>query len=307
MRFWMGLLLCTGIAFAQRPEVWTPLVGLYQIPSGTMPINQGCQLALSLSEINHLSYYEGDWGRINSDLEETRLEFQAKAKTEIGEFSLYLPLKLYWGGFLDPVLDVYHRAMNRLLGTDVDSNTVDRATDLWTDLAKNGNRLGLTQPALGLGDLILGYGLSLDPNTWLRFNLAVPVGRSEVLTGAGGWRSGVELGGTWGEWAGSVLFSVPLGEQSAYQRVGLKAQPNVGLKLRWEGLRGLLGSWFPVSGLQLNVLTSPIAIAGPYGSTFVSLHFLFSPGIFSEDLTSALPDVVLGYTSTFSDPNCWIQ
>lgn len=294
-----------GWGLAQRPEVWTPLVGLYQIPSGSAPIQAGCQLNLSLSEINHLSYYEGDWGRINSDLEETRFELSAKAATPYGEFSLYLPLKLYWGGFLDPVLDFYHRSINGILGTDMDSNTTDRATDLWTDLSKSGNRLGISQPALGLGDLMLGYGLSLDANTWLRLSLGVPVGRAEVLTGAGGWRSGVELGGSYGEWSGSVLLSVPLGEQAAYQRVGLSARPNIGLKLRWEGVHGLLGGWFPVSGLQLNVLTSPIAIAGPYGSTFISLHFLFSPAIFSEDLTSALPDVVLGYTSSLADSACW--
>lgn len=288
-----------GLAWASPPQVWTPLWGLYQLPSGQTPLTQGCQAQLALSQTNHLSYAGGSWGMVATDLEETRLEATFRQATPLGEFSVYLPFKVYWGGFLDPFLDGVHQVLG------LPHNTETGATRLWYQ-PQGGEQVGLWGYATGLGDAALTWGLPLSQQVWLRAHLGVPLGTAASLTGGGGWRGGLELGGQQGDWSGSVMTLLPFGTSEAYNHLGLTTQPNWLARLRWDRVDQFLGIPGLLTSLQAELITSPLRMAGEYGGWAGEIQLLFGGGwlVFREDLGPPSPDVVFALQQDWDWPDC---
>lgn len=297
MRWLWSFLAAAGLAWAQPPELWTPLTGLAQMPSGSSPLTVGCRIGLAAAHANHLTYQQGPWGALNADLEETRLELRATAATPAGEFGLYLPIKAYWGGFLDPFLDGVHTLLN------LPTNIVPFDTQVWYQKPGQ-NPVGVTAPVLGLGDAVFSFGRNFDPHWWGRALLSVPTGTPFLLTGGGGFRAGLEVGGQLGDWSGSLMLSAPLSSSQAYSYLGLESIANVMLKLRWDGVQSLLGAWSPLTGLQVSVLSAPFSAQGVPGEWVGEIHMVLNQFTFREDLSAPAPDVVLGYWQHWGFADC---
>lgn len=267
--------LLLGSAWAQ--EVFAPLPGSFFLPLGHPPGPEGCGVRWSLALANHLTYASGPWGEMGFDLEELRAEVGLSYRQGPVEASLGWPFSLYYGGFLDYVLDPLHTALG------LPKNEVQGQVLL---LARRGDEVrrwegatwGSRDPYLRL-DLYLGEGRLFG-------GLALPLGSPERFLGSGGFRA--LLGGGWRWEGGEVLSGVvwPLGGQPGL--APFPYGPAVSALLRVEGLG------VPGLGLEVQGFWGPLQDAGPF-TQGLALRFRYGGLAFAEDLTRGLPDVVFSW------------
>jgi hypothetical protein len=111
-----------------------------------------------------------------------------------GEFGLELPVVHHGGGFLDPLIDGYHR----LFGFDRSERDLLPDDEFHYQYSRNGQPLlRLDQGGTGIGDLQFtgGYQLFAREQRWLaaRFTLKAPTGDPDFLYGSGGWDASAAL------------------------------------------------------------------------------------------------------------------
>jgi hypothetical protein len=271
-------------SWALAQEGWNPLWGVYLLPI-KVPAPRGCTVELEGSILNYLSYAKGDWGEIENDAEELRISAGVYASTEWGQFGIGVPLRLYWGGFLDYALNPYHA----WLGLPTSPAGPPRTIIAVTDAADNSRRI--ISPQLGLGDPVLSWSLGGPEGWWGRASLGVPLGDPGRFMGSGGWRGSLTVGLQQPDWGGALHTLVPFGSQALF--AGLGQQPTLGAWL-WSRL-----PWELPGRLELQASTSPVALGGSFARTLVALRYVWGGFSLAEDITPALPDVVIGYAGWF--------
>jgi hypothetical protein len=284
MRIW--LLLLWLVPLAQAQEGWNPLWGVY-LPPLRVSAPAGCTLELEGTISNHLSYSAGTWGEIETDVEEIRLVAGLYRSSEWGQFGLHLPFRLYYGGFLDYLLNPYHA----WLGLPTSPAGMPRSLIAVSD--PSGGIRQVNRPQFGLGDPVLSWSLGVE-GLWGSASLALPLGDPGRFMGAGGWRAAVVLGLQEPHWGTALQLVVPLGPQPIFS--GLGARPTLGAWL-WSRL-----PWGLPGRLELQGSTSPIVVGGRFAATLIILRYTLGGFSIAEDLTPALPDVVLGYRGWWECP-----
>jgi hypothetical protein len=283
-----GLLVVLGLvspAQAQN-EVWNPISGVYLPPVGRPPLSS-CQIALETAIANHLSYDSGAWGEIAVDLEEIRLTPQIYAPTPWGELSVQVPLRLYYGGFLDYLLNPIHE-MLRLPVSPLPPQT-------YLSMRRQGQPpREITAPVFGLGDLVLGWAFTGPEKSWGRVSLAIPLGDSSRYLGSGGFRAAVVVGWDEETWGLLGQLAIPFGPQPVFGDFGTR--PSLGLR-GWTRL-----PWDLPGRLELQATTSPLQVGGEFAAVIVALRYVLDKFSFGEDVTPAVPDVALTWKKQWG---CW--
>jgi hypothetical protein len=285
-------LLCSS-AFAQsNPSVqnsWAALFDPYMLPYSTRPINTGCAIDADFRIVNYLSYEDGAWGSINTDLERWQLTAKFKLASEYGEFSLLVPFQVLWSGILDVPLNAFHG----LLG--VGQSPIPSLSEIRIDLPGQPSR-GVFAPVAGFGDPVIAWGANWDYGIWTRVSFGIPLADSQNFLGGGAWRIGLTAAydATWGGIA--IHAIVPL--SSAPQLNGLGLRTSIGARL-WARL-----PWNLPGKLEMVLQSSPISVGGKFANVMLTFHIIigeFGSTQFSfvEDITATLPDVVLGANSSF--------
>ncbi|WP_038040998.1 hypothetical protein [Thermus tengchongensis] len=216
-------LLLLGSALAQ--EVFAPLPGTFFLPLDHPPGPEGCVVRWGLALANHLTYASGPWGEVGFDLEELRLELGLGHRRGAWEVSLGWPLSLYYGGFLDYLLDPLHTALG-LPKNEVQGQVLLFARRGGEERRWEGATWGVRDPYLRL-DLYLGEGRLFG-------GLALPLGSPQRFLGSGGFR--VLLGAGW-RWEGGRCWegcSGPWGTSLAWRLspTAQRLRPSCG----WRGL-----------------------------------------------------------------------
>lgn len=279
-------LVLAGRAQAQS-EVWNPITGVYVPPVGRLPVSQSCQIALETALANHLSYDSGPWGEIAVDLEELRLTPGIYAPTAWGELSFQLPVRLYYGGFLDYLLNPTHEALH-LPVSPLPPQT-------YLSMRRQGQPAReITAPVLGLGDPVLGWGFTGPEKSWGRVLLALPLGDSSRYLGSGGFRAAVVVGWEEEAWGLSGQLAIPFGPQPVFGDFGTR--PSLGLR-GWTRL-----PWELPGRLELQATTSPLQVGGDFAAVVVALRYVLDKFSFSEDGTPAVPDVALTWKEQWGCP-----
>ena len=269
------VLMLAGSGLAQR-EIWNPISGSYLPPVGEKPVSS-CQIRLGAALSNYLSLDSGSWGEIGIDLEELRLTPGLYKGTPWGEFGVQVPLKLYYGGFLDYALNVIHSALNQ------PTSPLPPRTLLYLRDAA-GDQRGIYTSAAGFGDPVLSWGGLASDGVWGRISLALPLGDPNRFLGSSGFRFAIGMGWENDFWGFTGQLVVPLGQQPVFGDFGTR--PSVGARV-WSRL-----PWSLPGKLELQASTSPMVVGGRFASTTIALRYVWNEFFFSEDLTSALPDVV---------------
>lgn len=277
----LTLFLALG-AWAQG--LYSPYAGAYLLPLRTLPGAEGAWAAFRGYLANHLSYAQGDWGEMGFDLEEARLEVGLGLRRGSWQAGVYLPFSLYYGGFLDYLLDPFHKALA------LPYNREQGQVLLFARRGEEGRRW--QGPVFGPRDPYLRLDGFLGPVRAFAA-LAFPLGDPGRFLGSGGWR--VLLGGGWtweeGEaWLGATL---PLGRQAGLEPFG--EGPSLSALLRWEG---------PLKPLAVEAegFWGPRWEAGPFAYG-LALRLRYGAFSFAEDLWGKLPDVVLSWEGVFPLPS----
>lgn len=275
-------LLLLGSALAQ--EVFAPLPGSFFLPLDHPPGPEGCVVRWGLALANHLTYASGPWGEVGFDLEELRLELGLGHRRGAWEATLGWPLSLYYGGFLDYLLDPLHTALG-LPKNEVQGQVLLFARRGGEERRWEGATWGVRDPYLRL-DLYLGEGRLFG-------GLALPLGSPQRFLGSGGFR--VLLGAGWRWEGGEVLGGVfwPLGDQLGLAPFPYGPAASALLRLEGVGVPGL--------GLEVQGFWGPLREAGPFAQGF-ALRFRYGGLSFAEDLSRGLPDVVFAWRSVGSCP-----
>ncbi|WP_279627891.1 hypothetical protein [Thermus tenuipuniceus] len=230
-----------------------------------------------LALANHLTYASGPWGEVGFDLEELRAELGLSYRQGPLEASLGWPFSLYYGGFLDYLLDPLHAALglprNKVQGQVLLFARRGEEEHRW-----EGATWGPRDPYLRL-DLYLGEGRLFG-------GLALPLGSPQRFLGSGGFR--VQLGAGWRWEGGEVLGGVvwPLGDQPGLAPFPYGPAASALLRLEGVGVPGL--------GLEVQGFWGPLRDAGPFTQGF-ALRFRYGGWAFAEDLSQGLPDVVFSW------------
>jgi hypothetical protein len=284
-RFFVVLLLWFGSSSLAQRETWGAIWDAYFLPFGNTPTN-GCALDASFRIANYLSYNEGTWGRINTDLEVWTVRFGIAHTSQIGEWSASVPLSLAWGGLLDPPLNAFHRLLG--VGTSPEPPLSEIRYELTSGEAKT-----VSGTRLGIGDVALAWAYSLEP-FWVRVTLGVPIGDSSRFFGAGGWRAQVSVGLEQARYGALVVVLVPLGRVALLEPFG--ALVSVQARAWWQPLE------LPVRA-ELHLTTSPVRVGGQFADTMLALRIVWQTSAgawtFGEDITPTLPDVVLSWEQRF--------
>lgn len=280
----MCAVACFGLA--QR-EIWNPISGSYLPPVGERPLGRSCQIRLGVAIANYLSLSAGDWGEIGIDLEELRLTPGFYQGTPGGEFGVQVPLRLYYGGLLDYILNPIHQALEQPY-----SPSPPRTLLYLRDAA--GNQRGIDSPAAGVGDPVLSWGSLASDGVWGRLSLALPLGDPNRFLGSGGFRFAMSMGWENDFWGLTGQLVVPLQPQPVFGDFGTR--PSVGARV-WSRL-----PWELPGRLELQLSTSPMAVGGKFASPTVAIRYIWDGFSFGEDLTPALPDVVFAAEPRWACP-----
>lgn len=276
-RILLTLVLACGWTWAQR-EIWNPISTPYLPPLGGKPLEHTCQVRLGVALANYLTYDSGDWGEIGADLEVLRLTPALYAGTPWGEFGGQVPLVLYYGGFLDYLLNPLHAALGQPT-SPMPPRTLLYARDM------SGSQRGIEAPTAGLGDPVISWGAVASDGMWGRVSLALPLGDPGHFLGSGGFHFAMSMGWESDFWGLTGQLVIPFGQQPAFGSFGTR--PSVGGRF-WTGL-----PWGLPGRLELQASTSPMVVGGHFASTTLALRYVWDGFSFSEDLTAGLPDVVL--------------
>lgn len=263
---------------ALAQEVAMPLPGNFLLPlQGPREFSpEGCRWHLGISLANHLSYAQGPWGEMGFDLEEIRLEPGVGYRVGPVEVSLYWPLSLYYGGFLDYVLDPLHQALG-LPQNQVQGQVLLFARKGGIERRWEGPTLGLRDP-YGRLDLYLGKGR-------LFLALGLPAGSVGRFMGAGGIRALVGAGWAWEEGEVRLGGIFPLGPQLGLEPFTYGPAVMAALRIQIPEL--------PLA-LEAQGFWGPLRDAGEF-SHGLTLRILYGPWGFSEDGSSGMPDVVFSW------------
>jgi hypothetical protein len=271
-------------SLAQR-ETWGAIWDAYFLPLGTTPTNS-CAIDASFRIANYLSYNEGTWGRINTDLEVWTLRLGIAHTSPIGEWSASVPFSLAWAGLLDPALNAFHR----LLGVGVSPEPP--LSEIRYELSGGAARI-VSGTRFGIGDLVLGWAYHLEP-FWLRLSLGLPLGDSSRFFGAGGFRLQLSGGLEQDRYGALLALLVPLGGVALLEPFG--ARISLQARAWWQPFE------LPVR-LELHLSTSPVQLGGQFADTMLALRIIWQTGIgsltFGEDITPTLPDLVLSWEQRF--------
>lgn len=283
--FALVLLLCFGSSSLAQRQTWAALWDAYFLPLGYTPTS-GCALDASFRIANYLSFNQGAWGSINTDLEVWTLRLGIAQNTPVGEWSASLPLSLAWGGVLDPPLNAFHR----LLGVGVSPEPP--LSEIRYSIT-GGEAKIVSGTRFGLGDLSLAWAYPLEP-FWVRVALGVPLGDSSRFLGAGGWRVQFSAGLEQARYGGLVAVLVPLGRVDLLEPFGALVSVQAQAWVQPFEL--------PVR-LELHLSTSPAQIGGQFAGTALALRVVWQTGAglwtFGEDITPTLPDLVLSWEGRF--------
>ncbi len=290
------LILCCCLflstANAQSRSAWSAIWDPYLLPIGTAPITTGCSLDTGFRIANYLSYNQGTWGNINTDLETWQLRVGASIATDYGEFSASIPLTLAWTGILDPVLNLVHRVLN------VGVSPEPALDEIRYTINAGGNTRSISGTRFGIGDANLSWAYTLEP-VWTRITLGIPTGDSTRWLGAGGWRIQFAIALEQPLYSLAFAVLIPLSKiailEDFQQQISLQAL------LRWQLPWELPGS------LEFLASTSPAQIGGQFAALTIAIRILWqndSIGTisFNEDFMPTLPDVVLAWDKRFLLP-----
>jgi hypothetical protein len=284
-RLFVVLLLFLGSSSLAQRETWGAIWDAYFLPFGSTPTS-GCALDASFRIANYLSYNEGTWGRINTDLEVWTVRLGIAHNTEIGELSASVPLSLAWGGLLDPPLNAFHRLLG--VGTSPEPPLSEIRYELFTGETKT-----VSGTRLGIGDLALAWAYPVSP-LWLRLALGVPIGDPSRFFGAGGWRAQLSLGLEQARYGALVALLVPLGRVEVLAPFG--ALVSFQARAWWQPLE------LPVRA-ELHLTTSPVQVGGQFANTVVAIRVVWQTNAglwtFGEDISPTLPDVVFSWEQRF--------
>jgi hypothetical protein len=284
-RFLVVWLMCLGSSSLAQRETWGALWDGYYLPLGNTPTS-GCALDASFRIANYLSYNEGAWGRINTDLEVWTVRLGIAQTSPIGEWSASVPLSLAWGGLLDPPLNAFHRLLG--VGTSPEPPLSEIRYELLSGEAKT-----VSGTRFGIGDLALAWAYSLEP-FWVRLTLGVPLGDSSRFFGAGGWRVQVSAGLEQARYGALVALLVPLGQVALLEPFG--ALVSFQARAWWQPFE------LPVRA-ELHLTTSPVQVGGQFAATVLAIRVVWQTSAgtwtFGEDITPTLPDVVLSWEQRF--------
>lgn len=158
------------------------LLFLRMLPKSTVLAPNRGEWDLSLATANDLRALPG----ITEDYEVSRLSIIRRWGLAQGELWVEGALLSRGGGFLDPIIDWWHR---NILG--------------WTDPARTSSPNGASiillpdgtrfASASGLGDLSAGYGIRLNPRTVISVAAKLPTGNPKRALGSGGLDLGLSL------------------------------------------------------------------------------------------------------------------
>ncbi len=279
---WLLFFVLLSSAKAQGRDAWAAPWDAYFLPLGTAPMAGSCRLETSFRIANYLSYDQGSWGSLNTDLEVWTVRLGVRFSSPIGEFSAAVPLHLAWGGILDPALNTLHRWLN------VGVSPEPPLSEIRYSLASGEARV-VRGTRFGVGDALLSWAYRLEP-VWLRLSLGIPTGDAAQFFGSGGWRLQFSAGLERRLYGVQLGFLIPLGQQSAIEV--FKPQVSMQLKIWWQ---------IPVVPvlLELHASTSPVQIGGQFAATVIAVRFIWQTQIgqlaFVEDISPTLPDVVLAW------------
>ncbi len=291
MRYFQSMILVLFFVFpcasAQSREAWAAPWDAYFLPLGTAPLSSGCAIEPSFRMVNYLSYNTGAWGEINTDVEIWTLRLGVRYATEIGEFSVSIPVHLAWGGILDVPLNAFHR----LIG--VGSSPEPALSEIRYFLA-TGERKTVSGTRFGIGDAMVSWAYNLEP-FWTRLTVGIPTGDASQFFGAGGWRVQISAGIEQRLFGIGLGVLVPLGKIEALEVF----KPQISLQIRaWWQIPSV-----PVQ-LELHATTSPVQIGGQFAATVIAIRFVWQTNAgqfsFSEDFMPTLPDVVLAWDGRFT-------
>ena len=258
---------------------------IYTPPIPERMQGNNCLLGAGLSISNELSVSSGDWGTIVIDTEGTKISVLTQAKTDIGDFGVQVPFRVYYGGFLDTLLNPIHQVLNQPYSVVPNKNFIYLGRADFSIISIDSSIFGLGDPTIswvvnGIGNFRLGTSLSL------------PVGKHEKLMGTGGLRLAIFF-----EYAESDMLDItsqiviPLEKQKAYENLEQKAW---GLMIKlWLGLPDRSG------GIAINLATSPIGLGGSFSETSIALSYELNNFTFSEDLSANHPDVSFTWENTW--------
>jgi hypothetical protein len=280
------LLWLAPVGQAQR-QTWSAIWDAYFLPLGTTPTS-ACAIDASFRIANYLSYNEGTWGSINTDLEIWTVRLGIAHNSPIGEWSASVPVSLAWAGILDPPLNAFHR----LLGVGVSPEPP--LSEIRYELNGGAAKI-VSGTRLGIGDLNLGWAYNFQP-VWVRLNLGVPLGDPSRFFGAGGWRLQLSGGLEQERYGARLALLVPLGRVALLEPFA--AQVSLQALAWWQPFELL-----PVR-LELHLSTSPVQLGGQFAATQLALRVIWQTGAgsftFGEDITPTLPDLVLSWEQRFA-------
>ncbi len=122
------------------------------------------------------------------DQETSRLGFTARWGVARGEWAVEVPFLSREGGFLDPLIEAYHK----LIGI-----TNDRALIPYGEVVERIPGSGTFGSAIGLGDVSGVYSRALGSQAFLSVGLKLPTGNAGGLLGSGGVDLAVSLYDRW--------------------------------------------------------------------------------------------------------------
>lgn len=175
-----------------------PLVAIYGLPmaQGGALLERGqqqWQLAFSLANTFRIPAGESEAIYWDGETSTARLGWKLGVGKRF-ELGLELPVVHHGGGFMDSMIDNYHRAF----GFDRSHRNEVPYDQLHYQANKDGQvEFRVAESGTGLGDVQgkLGYQILASEQRWLaaRFTLKAPTGDAEQLYGSGGWDSSAAL------------------------------------------------------------------------------------------------------------------
>jgi hypothetical protein len=286
VRVWVVVCLVWFVpsSLAQR-QTWSAIWDAYFLPLGSPPTST-CVIDASFRIANYLSYNEGTWGRINTDLEVWTVRLGIAHNSPIGEWSASVPFSLAWAGILDPPLNAFHR----LLGVGVSPEPP--LSEIRYELTDGAAKI-VSGTRFGIGDLSLGWAYDFQP-LWVRLHLGVPLGDSSRFFGAGGWRLQLSGGLEQDRYGARLAVLVPLGGVALLEPFG--ALVSLQALAWWQPFE------LPVR-LELHLTSSPVQLGGQFAATQLALRVIWQTSAgsftFGEDITPTLPDLVLSWEQRF--------
>ncbi len=125
-------------------------------------------------------------GALEDDHETTRLMYRHTRGTQWGEWWVEGGVVTRGGGFLDPIIDGWHK---NVLGW---SDPVRNSTRMGRTVVRDGGRYSFGS-ASGISDITVGVGKQLSRQISARAAIKLPTGSASNLIGSGGLDAGVSV------------------------------------------------------------------------------------------------------------------